>query len=672
MSKQQLQHPVKATQVTVPVVIHFTDGVNDQEAFYLKVLKTDLDDETLSDLRARIAGLSASIEVSHFPFCTKKGAVVPDTFVIQDYLKDCLGVKVSDATTLDIYMKSEKLVTPKSALESLIASYVLDSDALARLKQNVNETTSNVSSGTDSKYIPELEEQDWSVVNESNSLCYGIRVLRSKKGNVAVGVEQARYPAFRLKKRTILSDTLTNTSLQDVNMELRIPEYKIDDKSYITIYETESAAQLAMATSAFAQTDVEAAGSGSFWGCNIAAKASYGQTVSSSDATSTSKSGKQVTIAYNFPRATVFLDERTLELTSQCQDAISKIVDGPTLTNFLEDYGEFFSRRVQVGGRLFATEDVTTAESGSSQETASSMKAAASASFSGWGAEASVSASHEKNASGSITSSTSKSTKTLSWQANGGDTLLANNPQEWAPTVAHHWNWRITQQDNVCLLIELINKFAGQSGIAKRLASYEPATSLGVSPGKHKRFTLSADGVVNGRYLVVFKAATKDLTYTANVLNSAQKGSIVTEPCLSNRGCVLLGPKVATRAPTELALQAETTNHTPATTLNYGTKYYVKHVGTGLWLDFHDGDGPGRPLFAGPKTETTFKFIDPDNISNTGVVNSGGKVKIEFHWKTKSVYAYNAVEDAERDDAIVCATGDNDQSKSAVIMNVRY
>lgn len=86
-----------------------------------------------------------------------------------------------------------------------------------------------------------------------------------------------------------MSDALTDTSLRDVEvclylnsswslreqcghwnraekridhnsqMDLRIPEYIIDDKSYITIYETESSAQLAMATSAFSQTDVEAA-----------------------------------------------------------------------------------------------------------------------------------------------------------------------------------------------------------------------------------------------------------------------------------------------------------------------------------------------------------------------------------------------------------------------------
>lgn len=43
-------------------------------------------------------------------------------------------------------------------------------------------------------------------------------------------------------------------------MDLRIPEYIIDDKSYISVYETESAAQLAMVTSAFSEADVEAAG----------------------------------------------------------------------------------------------------------------------------------------------------------------------------------------------------------------------------------------------------------------------------------------------------------------------------------------------------------------------------------------------------------------------------
>lgn len=80
-----------------------------------------------------------------------------------------------------------------------------------------------------------------------------------------------------------------------------------------------------------------------------------------------------------------------------------------------------------MGGRLFATEDVSTAEAGSAKETVNSMKAAASFSFSAWGAaEASISASHEQRFPRSSSSATSSSMQTLTWQANGGNTLLAN------------------------------------------------------------------------------------------------------------------------------------------------------------------------------------------------------------------------------------------------------
>lgn len=47
----------------VTSTIHFTDGVKEREASYLKLLKSSLDDETLSDLRSNIAGLTGSIEM---------------------------------------------------------------------------------------------------------------------------------------------------------------------------------------------------------------------------------------------------------------------------------------------------------------------------------------------------------------------------------------------------------------------------------------------------------------------------------------------------------------------------------------------------------------------------------------------------------------------------------
>lgn len=69
--------------------------------------------------------------------------------------------------------------------------------------------------------------------------------------------------------------------------------------------------------------------------------------------------------------------------------------------------GEFFGTRVQLGGRLFSTEDMAASSAESTEEKIKSMKVAAAASFSGWGVSVDVSASHGKG-------SESKETKTSS------------------------------------------------------------------------------------------------------------------------------------------------------------------------------------------------------------------------------------------------------------------
>lgn len=58
-----------------------------------------------------------------------------------------------------------------------------------------------------SRYVPELEQRDWAVISDSNSLCYGIRVICDKDSaaselkddkadprGIPVGIERARFP----------------------------------------------------------------------------------------------------------------------------------------------------------------------------------------------------------------------------------------------------------------------------------------------------------------------------------------------------------------------------------------------------------------------------------------------------------------------------------------------
>lgn len=88
--------------------------------------------------------------------------------------------------------------------------------------------------------------------------------------------------------------------------------------------------------------------------------------------------------------------------------------------------GEFFSTTVQLGGSLFASEEYETSSDSSREATAKSLKAAAAVSLGGVGYSGSVSASHQQSSQDARGASNEESSKTLIWEANGGNTLLCN------------------------------------------------------------------------------------------------------------------------------------------------------------------------------------------------------------------------------------------------------
>jgi len=81
---------------------------------------------------------------------------------------------------------------------------------------------------------------------------------------------------------------------------------------------------------------------------------------------------------------------------------------------------------VQLGGRLLASEQFSSKEEGSAEKTANAMKVSASASFSYGAFEASASYGRESQNAGEKTNQTSQMNNSLSWEAQGGDTVLCN------------------------------------------------------------------------------------------------------------------------------------------------------------------------------------------------------------------------------------------------------
>ncbi|KAF4946005.1 hypothetical protein FGADI_11508 [Fusarium gaditjirri] len=623
----------------VMTTIHFTDGVNEKEAFYLKLLKSNLDDETLSDFRSYIAGLTGSIEISHFPFCGKKGAIVPDTFSVQDYLTECLGIKTSEAETLDVYMK-HTLTSPKMDTGELCEA--LGIEKFFGLKHQVGDVAFKWITGTQAKYVPELEQRDWAIISDSNALCYGIRVIRVKDPSsnteasrgVPIGIERARCPAFCLKKRTISSDNIATSNIEGVMLGLRIPDYIIDDKSYVSIYETETSIQSSMTESSFSETDVAAAGSASYMAFSGSASMSFAQTSSEAATSSQSKKSKKVTIAYNFPRVTVFLDSRSIELTPECSEALYDIRTKEDAENFRDVYarGEFFSTRVQLGGRLFATENVTETGASSSSDMAKSMKIAAAASFSGWGLSAELSASHGKgNVSHEMASA-------LTWQANGGDTLLCNQPLEWAPTVAYHWNWRITKQDYIASIFDVASQIKGMSWIrgmswatSTKTSNFNDAVAKPreISNSSAKTFNLSWNFGHASRFMFIHPATACNLATVAQARNAAGWNHFELNSQLQTRGCVLLGSEQKDNHELNTFYEAEDENGRPVGQLRFGALYRLRNKERGLYVDSHYNQGY-RFMFGNPDRASTFflSFQDGSNIVNTGVIPEGALVRI--------------------------------------------
>ncbi|KAH8204208.1 hypothetical protein TruAng_001628 [Truncatella angustata] len=596
------------TNTTTVSIAPQDDGKIAKEVIYLKVTKQTIDAELLSALRILLAGNTEYKTFGLLKFCSVNGAVVPDTYTIKEYVTDCVK---ADLTTspVKIYLQAQQ--DPVQAEAKQIGQY-MDANKLALLKQHFDENAFKLLTGTSAKYPAELEEQEWSVIADNNSLCYGISVIRRKEGNdtVAVGVERARYPAFRLKKRSILSDQLTSTSVKDVELFLRIPDYTVDDKS-----------------------------SGSMFGCTMSASASYGGSSSNVSTSTSSTSSKRVTIAYNFPRVTLLLDEGSLELTKECEEALLAVVDKVSLTSFLENFGEFFSTRVQLGGRLFATEDVLSTGATASSEMARSMKASAAVAFSGWGASAAASASYGSSATASGASIAQNSTSSMTWQANGGDTLLCSrtghSPTLWSPTVAYHWNWRITKQDQVTHMVDKIKRFSGYEGISAKISALKEEIEKEKTFGDLNQLYLNAeDGYPQGRFLALCKDSEINLMDVASAYNKSSSKKIEMATVLGERGAAVLGPRTPIRDMASLGYEVcSVTDSSRASQVCYDTKYYLRSRSGGQYLDFNDNT---KIMYAATSREAVVMFKDAAGASKTGPIPNESKVVIDMYYNKSS------------------------------------
>ncbi|KAH7193915.1 uncharacterized protein B0J16DRAFT_336234 [Fusarium flagelliforme] len=443
-------------------------------------LEKSVEHEKLSDIRELLQKNSV-FDSKDFksPFCRKNGSDVSDDMKFGLYLA-LLGVKSISEPRLDVYFKAKKIFSPvdkatqDSNTEQLDLAFQQEPELI---KKNPELLTSsfNPSDWTAVKgelsHAADLTEREWSVITRTNCLLSGHRIVTTPKldgeteKQVLQGIERSPYNAFKLKPRAFESYEVSSMGQEDTSRgddekyHFRIPRFRVDDDSSVTVVETKTSFEKSMAKSSFSETSFQVAASASFFGVSGSAQA--GGSTGSTDSSSSleAKEENSLVVNYNFPRVTLYWDYKSLAVSQECLDDIKTVVDLRTAQDFHQKYGHVFSRRVQLGGRLSSSQKVVSTEGSKVKEQAQKLKASASASINSSFFQASVSASHERQSKEGSSSSKKDFSSSMAWEATGGDTLLCNNPAQWCATVSLHDNWRIVNQDEVVPLYKFLARF---------------------------------------------------------------------------------------------------------------------------------------------------------------------------------------------------------------------
>ncbi|KAI2905111.1 hypothetical protein CBS11852_1346 [Aspergillus niger] len=420
-------------------------------------------------------------------FCNQRGAKVLDSHSFQAYL-DILNEKSSEVGEIDadnadtyrVYLKheSDEVFFPLGG-KVIVDNKIAGVSAAEQPKAPAVPTTfsHNIFTNPNTTFAvvhpADMSEKHWSVVIRNNSLLNAHQVVEvdDKVGKV---VERSMHTAFILRPRPFLnyqiSDSAASDSIAKQKQMLRIPRFRIEDDSYVEQFEKTKSVSRAIAQSSLSQTAAEMAVSGGAFGFKASASARYSENNSSSTASTSSEDTKVLTITYNFPRVVIDLDHHSLDLTEECKADLLSVDSAASISSFKDKYGRFFATRVQLGGRLLSSEDITDTTSTAKSEQAKAMKAAAALSFSSPYVQASAKMSSDKSSTSSSDTSNAASTKSMCWEAKGGDTLLCNDPPAWAATVGSFYSWRAVKQSKVLALEDVISTIPGFQYIKQKFA----------------------------------------------------------------------------------------------------------------------------------------------------------------------------------------------------------
>ncbi|CAI7619988.1 unnamed protein product [Penicillium viridicatum] len=448
------------------------------------------------------------------PFCDKNGSEMDDDILTKTYI-NLVGNKNEEVSPLqdsqvvpgELSVYYKKQITAVDDATKKFLDKPLDLDLkegqqlskadIARIKSAFEAQTWTAADKKTSalSHAAILTDKDWDIITRTNCLLSGHKIVEFEKtiggptpitpnkpdkpsskskvrGKTAKDwkVERTPYNAFALKERDLELSSYSAQPLISIpsaeggaTLRYPIPRFRVDDDSYVSVYETQNNLERSLASGSFSEHSLEASGGASFWGVSAAAKLGGAWNSQDNDLHATSSVNHQ-----QFPRVTVYLDKDSLVITDECKQELEGVRTKQELIDFSNKYGDIFAQRVQLGGVLSASESSNATSTQDKENHAKAMKISAAVSFSSSFAQASGSTSHG-GGSNSDTSTTSQDlTSAMAWEATGGDTLYCNNPAQWCGTVGEFYNWRVIDQCDVLPLSKVIDSINGDDKITKQ------------------------------------------------------------------------------------------------------------------------------------------------------------------------------------------------------------
>ncbi|KAJ5885448.1 hypothetical protein N7495_009958 [Penicillium taxi] len=239
-----------------------------------------------------------------------------------------------------------------------------------------------------------------------------------------------------------------------------IPSFQINDRSKIEVVSLVHQFQESMATNHFSKSSLEVGVSGGYAGNSVGVTAGVASSSSDSQKRTEKVTHKRMLASYKFPRVTVYLHPDDLEPTEELKNAIKRIQKTKNINDLRKlraDFGHLFVQQAVLGGCLQTTKVTDAKETSMEEKSKDEFKAEVGVAVqTTFGVGGTVKASHETQDGKENVKSNLNQSETMSFEATGGNTLLASNPSEWCASVGDFNNWRVIDQSGLVSMVDVI------------------------------------------------------------------------------------------------------------------------------------------------------------------------------------------------------------------------